>query len=169
VVNHHSAPWFFYFLVVPIGFLPWSIHLPVAIARLKFWQRRHWQQQPRSAQLGLFAWVWFAVIFGFFTIAVTKLPSYTIPLLPAAAILVALFWSDQMTRSQPHRAAVISHWVNIGLLAGLAGAILYCPHWMGDDPEMPNFQELLQQSGILIVGAVIWALVWVGFPSFVSA
>ena len=156
VVNHHSAPWYFYFLVVPIGFLPWSIHLPVAIARLEFWQRRQWQQQPRSAQLGLFAWVWFVVIFGFFTIAVTKLPSYTIPLLPAAAIMTALFWSDEMTRSRPNRAALISHWVNVGLLAGLAGAILYCTHWMGDDPEMPKLPEFLERSGILTVGAVIW-------------
>ncbi|MBI4782161.1 MAG: glycosyltransferase family 39 protein [Oscillatoriophycideae cyanobacterium NC_groundwater_1537_Pr4_S-0.65um_50_18] len=157
VVNRHSAPWFFYFLVVPIGFLPWSIHLPVAIARLQFWQRRYWQQQPRSAQLGLFAGVWFAVIFGFFTIAVTKLPSYTIPLLPAAAILMALFWSDQMTRSRSHRAASISHWVNVGLLVVLAGAILYCTRWMGDDPEMPKLPELLEQSGILGIGAVVWA------------
>ncbi|MBW4660871.1 MAG: glycosyltransferase family 39 protein [Drouetiella hepatica Uher 2000/2452] len=156
VVNRHSAPWYFYFLVVPIGFLPWSIHLPIAIARLQFWQRRYWQQQPRSAQLGLFAWVWFGVIFGFFTIAVTKLPSYTIPLLPAAAILTALFWSDQMTRSRPNRATAISHWANVGLLVSLAGAILYCTRWMGDDPEMPKLPELLEQSGILIVGAVIW-------------
>ncbi|MEM8809146.1 MAG: glycosyltransferase family 39 protein, partial [Cyanobacteria bacterium P01_G01_bin.38] len=30
VVNGHAAPWFFYFLVVFIGFLPWSPFLPYA-------------------------------------------------------------------------------------------------------------------------------------------
>ncbi|MGK7922315.1 MAG: ArnT family glycosyltransferase [Trichodesmium sp.] len=94
VVNHHQAPWYFYFLVVLIGFAPWSIYLPMAIAKTKFWQRRYWSNQPRHQQLALFAFFWFICIFIFFSIAVTKLPSYVLPLMPAAAILVGLFWSD---------------------------------------------------------------------------
>ena len=168
VVNHHSAPWFFYFLVVPISFAPWSVHLPIAIARLRFWQRRSWQQSPRSAQLGLFALIWLVVIFGFFTIAVTKLPSYTIPLLPAASILTALFWSnqlwsdrlwgDRLTSSRRSTAVQASHWANVVLLIGLATATLVCTRWMGKDPEMPDFRELLEQSGILTRAALIWAI-----------
>ncbi|MFE1747706.1 ArnT family glycosyltransferase [Coleofasciculus sp. H7-2] len=96
VVNHHWAPWYFYFLVVLLGFAPWSIYLPVAIARLRFWQRSKWRDSPRSTHLGLFALFWFAGIFGFFTVAVTKLPSYVLPLMPAAGILVALLFSDQL-------------------------------------------------------------------------
>ena len=94
VVNHHGAPWYFYFLVVLIGFAPWSIYLPIAIAQTKFWQRGYWCNKPRSEQLGLFAFFWFICIFVFFSIAVTKLPSYVLPLMPAAAILIGLFWSD---------------------------------------------------------------------------
>ena len=94
VVNNHSAPWYFYFLVVLLGFIPWSIYVPWAIARLSLWRRSHWQTTPRHTHLGIFAAIWFLMIFVFFTIATTKLPSYTIPLLPAASILVALAWSD---------------------------------------------------------------------------
>jgi 4-amino-4-deoxy-L-arabinose transferase-like glycosyltransferase len=94
VVNGHRAPWYFYFVVVLLGFAPYSVYLPIAIARLKFWQIKYWRSQERSQQLGLFAFVWFIVVFGFFTIAVTKLPSYVLPLMPAAAILVTLLWSD---------------------------------------------------------------------------
>jgi 4-amino-4-deoxy-L-arabinose transferase-like glycosyltransferase len=94
VVNRHSAPWYFYFIIVLLGFAPYSVYLPLAMARLKFWQRNYWRSQERSSQLGLFAFFWFITIFGFFTIAVTKLPSYVLPLMPAAAILVALLWSD---------------------------------------------------------------------------
>jgi 4-amino-4-deoxy-L-arabinose transferase-like glycosyltransferase len=162
VVNHHSAPWFFYFLVVPISFAPWSVHLPIAIARLRFWQRHSWQQSPRSAQLGVFALTWLVVIFGFFTIAVTKLPSYTIPLLPAAAILTALFWSDLLTSPRRSPAVQLSHWANVALLIVLAGATLVCTRWMGKDPEMPDFRELLEQSGVLTRAAWIWAIAAVG-------
>ncbi|WP_315788622.1 glycosyltransferase family 39 protein [Fischerella sp. JS2] len=94
VVNGHRAPWYFYFLVVLLGFAPYSVYLPLSMARLKFWQRKYWCSQERSQQLGLFAFFWFVSIFGFFTIAVTKLPSYVLPLMPAAAILVGLLWSD---------------------------------------------------------------------------
>ena len=162
VVNNHSAPWFFYFIVVPLSFLPWSVHLPVAIARLRVWKRRVWQHQPRSSHLGLFALTWFGVIFVFFTIAVTKLPSYTIPLLPAAGILVGLFWSDQMTRSRPSRTAWISHSVNVILFAGLAFAAFYSPNWLGNDPEMPDLPSLIRQSGIVTATVLVWlvAAVW---------
>ncbi|NEP43210.1 MAG: glycosyltransferase [Okeania sp. SIO2H7] len=94
VVNHHGAPWYFYFLVVLIGFAPWSIYLPIAIAKTKFWQRRYWCNKPRNEQLSLFAFFWFICIFIFFSVSATKLPSYVLPLMPAAAILIGLLWSD---------------------------------------------------------------------------
>jgi 4-amino-4-deoxy-L-arabinose transferase-like glycosyltransferase len=162
VVNNHSAPWYFYFLVVPIAFLPWSAHLPVAMARLRFWRIQDWRQQPRSRQLGMFALIWFAVIFGFFTIAVTKLPSYTIPLLPAAGILVGLFWSDQMTQPRTSQASWTSHVVNILLFVALAVAAWYSPNWLGDDPEMPNLADRIRQSNVMISSAIVWGMAAVG-------
>jgi 4-amino-4-deoxy-L-arabinose transferase-like glycosyltransferase len=172
VVNKHSAPWYFYFFVVLLGFAPWSIYLPVAIARTRFWQRTYWRRQLRSAQLSLFALFWFACIFGFFTISVTKLPSYVLPLLPAAAILVTLLWSDiiagketagsregraNQANSLP-RSLLVTFIVNIVFLLILAGATFYSYNWLGDDPAMPNFPQALQQSGVLIFGGTIWIM-----------
>ncbi|MGB3616437.1 MAG: glycosyltransferase family 39 protein, partial [Elainellaceae cyanobacterium] len=37
VVNNHAAPWYFYFLVVTVGFIPWSMYLPWGITRLQIW------------------------------------------------------------------------------------------------------------------------------------
>ncbi|MEM9219754.1 MAG: glycosyltransferase family 39 protein [Cyanobacteria bacterium P01_F01_bin.150] len=155
VVNNHSAPWFFYFLVVLLGFVPWSVYVPWAIARIGFWRRSHWQNTPRHAQLGIFAVVWFLVIFVFFTIATTKLPSYTIPLLPAASILVALAWSDRQFHL---KGLTISHIVNLFFLCLLAGAVWYSGNWLGDDPVMPDFSRLVVQSGILKWGGMAWGL-----------
>ena len=163
VVNRHSAPWYFYFLVVLVGFAPWSIYLPQAIVHLRFWQRQKWSQQPRKAQLGLFAWFWFISIFIFFTIAVTKLPSYILPLLPAAAILVALLWSAEITREksddrQPRLGWLISGAFNVCFLLILAGAIFFLPRILGFDPAAPDLRELLAQSGITLSGAAIWGI-----------
>ena len=80
VVNRHSAPWYFYGLIILLGFLPFSVHLPLAIARLQIWKPSLWRQQPRSAHLGPFAFWWFVTVFGFFTIAVTKITQLCPPL-----------------------------------------------------------------------------------------
>lgn len=170
VVNRHSAPWYFYFLIVVVGFFPWSIYLPTAIARMRFWQRTYWRRQPRSAHLGLFALFWFACIFCFFTIAVTKLPSYVLPLMPAAAILVTLLWSDSIDNRAREIAEgeqgdtalplslFLSFTCNAILLLVVAGVTLYSYHWLGDDPAMPNLPQAIQKSGLLIGGGLIWGM-----------
>ena len=160
VVNGHAAPWYFYFLVVLLGFAPWSVYLPSAIARLQFWQRSRWCSAPRSSHLGLFALFWFASIFGFFTIAVTKLPSYVLPLMPAAAILVALMWDSAWRvkgKKQPH-SLVWSGWLNVIFLLAVAGALFYLPDIIGADPAIPNLDKLIQRSGLPVLGSVIWGL-----------
>lgn len=158
VVNRHSAPWYFYFLIVMGGFAPYSLHLPMAIARLRFWQRRSWQHQPRTAQFSIFALAWFLVIFVFFTIAVTKLPSYTLPLLPAAAILVALLWSDLLTQPHPGWGIKVSHGLNIVLMLVLGIAVYISPQILGNDIATPELPSALQASGSTLWGGVIWAI-----------
>ncbi|MBD2533538.1 glycosyltransferase family 39 protein [Nostoc flagelliforme FACHB-838] len=169
VVNGHSAPWYFYFLVVLLGFAPYSVYLPASIIRLKFWQRSHWRSLERFQQFGLFAWFWFASIFGFFSIAVTKLPSYVLPLMPAAAILVALLWNDlfpdtetqQKTPVSPTPSISssflrISGWLNVVFLSVLATALFNITQILGTDPAISNFHELIQKSGLPVIAGLMW-------------
>lgn len=161
VVNGHAAPWYFYFIVVAVGFLPWSPFLPFAIARLSPWRRRRWRKESRASHLGLFALVWFWVVFGFFTLAVTKLPSYVLPLMPAAAILVGLAWGERTSpQRSPQSGADAGFWVSYGVnlltFAVLLGAALYSPNWMGNDPAMPGLPDLVRESGVMVRAAVIW-------------
>lgn len=170
VVNYHSGSWYSYFLVVLIGFAPWSISLSVAIARVQFWKRSHWRSTERSTQLGLFALFWFICIFGFFTIAVTKRPSYVLPLIPAAAILVALVFSSEFfnnsklsTGPLPYtpthsKLFSLSDWLNVGFLVALAGTILFSPYLVGTDPAAPDLGQMVRQSGLPVLGASIWAI-----------
>jgi len=75
------GPWYYHFPVVLLGLLLVNL-LAVAIARLQFWQRAHYAHvPPNSVYLPSGLWVFLV-----FTIAATKLPSYVLPLMPAAAI-----------------------------------------------------------------------------------
>jgi len=160
VVNAHAGPWYFHFLIVLIGFAPWSVYLPAAIARLQVFNRRGWQNQPRSVHLGLFALFWFVVVLGFFTIAATKYFSYVLPLMPAASILVALWWSEKIAQAQRFKrhfwSLILSVLFNIVLFLALAAACFFSPNLLNNDPSMPHLGMRIQQAGLPAVGAVIW-------------
>ncbi|NEP60082.1 MAG: glycosyltransferase family 39 protein [Symploca sp. SIO2G7] len=153
VVNGHAAPWYFYFAVVAVGFLPWSPGLPAAMARLRPWSIGYWRRQPRPNQLGLFALIWFLVIFCFFTAAVTKLPSYVLPLMPAAAIMTGLLWA-----APQHNSTWIAAVLSTVFFAILAVAAYLTPNWIGGDPVMPDFPELVRESQAMLQGAAVWGL-----------
>jgi len=154
VVNQHQGAWYFHSLIVLIGFFPWSIYLPVAIAhRLR---DRSWRQQPRSSHLGLFALIWFAIVLGFFTIAATKYITYTLPLVPAAAILVSLWWSDQSEKTAPNWGLKASVYVSLALCMTLAAAAFYSPNWLNRDPSMPQLGLRMRDAGLPQIGALIW-------------
>lgn len=158
VVNRHSAPWYFYFLIVLIGFMPWSTYLPVAIANLHLLKRQFWQRQPRTQQLGLFACSWFLSVFGFFTISVTKLPSYVLPLMPAAALLVALWWSDRLQADKFTPALRWMGWVQVAFLALYTTTFWVLPHLLGPDAAAPMLYQDMQTAGIFWGSALIWGI-----------
>ncbi|VXD25567.1 Glycosyl transferase, family 39 [Planktothrix serta PCC 8927] len=173
VVNHHAAPWYFYFIVVLVGFAPFSVYLPIAIASTKFWKRRCWQRQSRIQQLPLFAVFWFAVIFIFFTVAVTKLPSYVLPLIPASALLISLFWHNIIKNNHPvnsnmglagdiPKAFSVSIIFNILLVFSASVASYFSKNFIGYDAEMPDFRADLQASGLLNRSALIWLITGIG-------
>jgi 4-amino-4-deoxy-L-arabinose transferase-like glycosyltransferase len=168
VVNHHAAPWYFYFVVVIIGFFPWSIYLPFALVKANFWKRKYWQNRHRIEHLSLFAFFWFGCIFLFFTISVTKLPSYILPLMPAAALLTALFWNSIFKYKKiffsvsklrnKYLLTSLSLGLNVIFVIGISVLILWSYHWIGHDPEIPYFREQLQTSGLLECSALIWMM-----------
>lgn len=160
VVNAHSGPWYFHFLVILVGFLPWSAYLPAAIFRTQPWQRKQWQQRSRSEQLGLYAVIWFAAILGFFTVSVTKYFSYTLPLMPAAAILVGLLWTEDISEQSIHppQRWHPSRWFNLGLMGLMSWALFNCPKWLQDDPWMPKLGEKIAAAHIPAMGGTLWAI-----------
>ncbi|HEV8336229.1 MAG TPA: glycosyltransferase family 39 protein [Candidatus Polarisedimenticolia bacterium] len=82
--EHQAEPPLYYLVVLSIGFLPWSAFLPGAVGRSFLDWRRGSILRPR-----LLPAVWLLALLAFFTLAASKLPSYILPALPAAALLAA--------------------------------------------------------------------------------
>ncbi len=75
----HPGPWWFYVPVLAGLLLPWTPLLGLLARRAAY-------RDPR--RLFLLAWVLFGLVF--FSAAANKLPGYVLPLLPAAAALMAI-------------------------------------------------------------------------------
>jgi 4-amino-4-deoxy-L-arabinose transferase-like glycosyltransferase len=153
VVNQHSGPWYYHFLILLPGLLPWSVALPAAIGQTF---RRPFRTAPRVEQLGQFSLIWFAVVMGFFTIASTKYVTYSLPAVPAAAIVIALWWNDAIRRQA--WGLRLTNYGTIASFAILGIASWYAPNWLNDDPTMPDLGAAFVRSGLPIIGAGLWAI-----------
>jgi 4-amino-4-deoxy-L-arabinose transferase-like glycosyltransferase len=154
VVNQHSGPWYYHLVTVLAGFFPWSLCLPAAIVHVL--RHSNWKQEERSQHFGKFALVWFAVVLIFFTIAVTKYITYTLPLYPAAAILVTLWFVHHLSVDRQSNWLKFTVYFSIAISIAVGIGIFYSPDWLNRDPAMPNLGLRIHQTGLQHIGASIW-------------
>lgn len=95
VVSGHRGPFYYFFLVILLGFFPWSAFFPAAVSQALPKNPRKLREEPPDRQIALFSLLWFSVIFIFFSASKTKLPNYIATLFPAMAILVGLWWEER--------------------------------------------------------------------------
>ena len=76
---NRSGPWYYFIMVLAVGFFPWTALLPMTVADFR---------TRRPAQEHLFLILWIAVPFVVFSLSGSKLPHYILPLYPPLAILV---------------------------------------------------------------------------------
>jgi 4-amino-4-deoxy-L-arabinose transferase-like glycosyltransferase len=159
--NHPGPPWF-YLPWLAVLLLPWSIYLPEAIARLRFWRLQSWREAGQRGDaallLPLFLLTWLGVMLVFYSAAATKLPGYILPLLPAGSLLVALLWQPLVpvpAGGGGHRPA---GWVNALLLGALALAAGGAGRWAATDPAYPALGAALAQSGLPLRLALLLGL-----------
>jgi 4-amino-4-deoxy-L-arabinose transferase-like glycosyltransferase len=158
--DHPGPPWFYLPWLV-ILLLPWSVFLPGAIARLRFWRWDRWRgaadRPVPGATVALFLLLWLAIPLVFFSLAATKLPGYILPILPAGALLVSLsFWPlpAEPATAAPATASAFDPWQRVGgaveamVLGGMAVAAALAPRWVATDPAHPTFAAALERSGL---------------------
>ncbi len=118
----HVRPFYYYFLKLPLGFLPWSLFLPGVI---------FFVLSKRKEGIGnefLFLLVWFVSLFLFFSFSKGKRTLYLLPLYPAASVMVGNFWDRYIASWNPASKRIAWVSVPIYVLAGLlllTGMVLY--------------------------------------------
>lgn len=119
--HRRTGAWWYFAPVLAVGLLPWTTLLPGAIADA-------WRRAPGTFQPGRLLLAWTAVIFAFFSLSGSKLPSYILPLFPALALMVG-----PRLAALPARAAA-GHALAVAATAGIATvALLAAPHWFDRD------------------------------------
>jgi len=162
VVNHHLQPWWFFGPMLVVASLPFTPLLLVGLAQALARGRR----QPARASLGPFAACWLLVVFGFFTLAATKLPSYWLPATPAAGVLIALAAQDLVAWRDPARPGAclwrgrLVGLTTLALTAVLCGGLLFSAHWIPliQDPEMPTLPAEMLASGLVVRAGLCFGL-----------
>ncbi|MDC3118856.1 glycosyltransferase family 39 protein [Prochlorococcus sp. AH-716-K03] len=155
VNNHAEPPWFFVFIMV-IGSLPFTTFLFhgmfEAFKELKISLKKGCIP---SETLFIYCLCWLGSVFIFFSISATKLPSYWLPAIPAAAILI----SNSYSKLQNRKKAFSSLWIiNLLIFLGLSIAFFLSNIWLSsiNDPEMPNLASNLISSGIILKARIFF-------------
>jgi len=110
--HRRTGAWWYFLPLLAIGLLPWTGVFLLGL-------RRSWNE-PVAA--GSFAWtrfclIWCAFVLVFFSISGSKLPSYILPIFPAAALVLG----GQLERMSPRTLAIFA-----ALIASTTGAL-----WLG--------------------------------------
>ena len=149
VVNNHSESWWFYLFIMIIASLPFSVFLIHGIAdTFKELVLKIYIRSESTNSIYIFSLCWLFSIFLFFSISATKLPSYWLPAIPAASILISR--SAQILCLEKRNLSLI-WFITTLILFGFSLAFYFSESWLVliNDPEMPDLVEQLKISGLI--------------------
>ena len=144
-VHHREGAWYYFLPILAAGLLPW---LAVTVQAMWAGCSEHGlpgtgtgnhtnidKASARGFQPKKLLLVWGILIFVFFSVSGSKLPSYILPIFPALALLLAAYLEDA-----PRRA-----WLLLGGSATLVGCAMLVlaakmPQFAKDASDLANFQ-----------------------------
>lgn len=140
--HRRTAPGWFFVPILLLGALPWTTMALQSLGQA--WARRALPE----LQARRFLLLWCVVVFAFFSISQSKLPSYILPLFPALALLLA----DFLPRMS--RRALLGH---IGCVALVALACLLLAPLIAKRADAITPAEMVEPYGrVAIASAAIW-------------
>lgn len=144
----HLKPFYYYVLVFPVQFLPWTLFLPVAVM-----QHLKGISTSKKENPSLFVFSWFISTFILLSLSATKRGIYLAPLYPAAALLVGTTLGDILEgKSNQGRGYRIPFLILLGTIT-LAGPGVFA---MGIYFRQPFTQCLL--PSLFIFCPAFWAV-----------
>jgi len=97
--GRYEPPWYF-IPILMVGLMPWTSSAFAAVFSPSLW--RAGQRQAGSFSPRRFLLVWGLVVFGFFSLSDSKLPSYILPLFPAVAALIGWHCAEMAATTPRH-------------------------------------------------------------------
>ncbi len=158
VVNNHSEPWWFYIFIMILASLPFSVfllHGVVDTFRGLIVKNKISSESTHS--IYIFSLCWLISVFLFFSISATKLPSYWIPAIPAASILICR--SVQISIIQKSNISLIWLFTTL-ILFGFSIAFYFSDSWLVliNDPEMPDLVNQIKLSGLILRAKIFFTI-----------
>ena len=149
VVNNHAEPLWFFLYIMLLASLPFTPFLCHGIFEtFKDFFKSSRENNIVSESLYTFSLCWLISVLIFFSISATKLPSYWLPAIPAAAILI----SHSFISLKNSKKNYLYLWIpSIFILFGISIVFFFSNSWLNliNDPEMPNLASELISSGII--------------------
>lgn len=129
-------PFWFFFVVVGIGALPWIGLLPAAGSLLARREARD-AHGPERRDLALFAALWAGFVIAFFSVSKSKLIPYVLPAFPPLAILLALTAEHAERLGGRERTLA-----RVGMVVTLAAVLALCvPFLAAGLGRVPAFSD----------------------------
>jgi len=158
VVNNHSEPFWFFLYIMILASLPFTPFLYHGIFKAFDELLKSLKESCEvSDSLYTYSLCWLSAVLIFFSISATKLPSYWLPAIPAAAILI----SNSFISLKNTNKTYVYLWIfNIFIFFGVSIAFFFSNLWLGsiNDPEMPNLASELLSSGIIFKAKLFFSL-----------
>lgn len=114
---HRTESWYYFFVVLAVGFLPWTFGLPLVV-------KDAWRKRRQDAVL--LASFWAVLPFIFFSFSSAKLPHYILPIYPPLALLTGVTLERKITAGgSRHNLFLLLSCVTLFLLvAGFTAGML---------------------------------------------
>jgi len=158
VVNNHAEPFWFFLYMMIFASLPFTPFLYHGIFKaFKDFLKSSKDISNINESLYTYSLCWLASVLIFFSISATKLPSYWLPAIPAASILISNSFINLKNLSKSY----LYLWIfNILILFGVSLAFFFSNIWLSsiNDPEMPNLSSELISSGIIFKAKFFFSL-----------
>jgi 4-amino-4-deoxy-L-arabinose transferase-like glycosyltransferase len=143
VTYGHREPVFFYLWNFPANFLPWTLFVPSAVI---------YGLKVKEKKEIFFLFLWFTVVFIFFSLAQAKRELYILPIYPAAALVVGKFWADVGTKKEGDSRLL--SWPLLLMLAILFVTGIVAPFFfpLFGHRYLPNALEIGLATAVIFVG-----------------
>jgi 4-amino-4-deoxy-L-arabinose transferase-like glycosyltransferase len=144
----HRGPFYYHFVIILVGFFPWSLFLGPTLYHLG----RRMREGGAWATGGTLLACWAGVWFGFWSVCSTKLPHYVLPAYPALALMTGCFFHEWLAEPARFRRAwsrnASATLVIVGVLLGIGAPIAAATFIPGE--------ELIGLVGLpLIAGGIV--------------